>query len=222
MFSGVTGNPLVLFAHGVFPFPHLFYSGLLDVPRCRCYDQHCVETRSAPPLHPHPPAAPQPLSLPACRPFWSPPPAEKNDCHNRICLLLCNCLHYTHTSSLGLMLYSILSAFSLSWRLSIIARSSLEALFWAKDDKRQIGFFTWLSAFQTSRDSKSNASVLCHALLMQFVMEHKKNPCCPVYFQSTFSWDFPVMILRCSTFSYCQWNCNSMNLNVVSKAFDTV
>lgn len=33
------------------------------------------------------------------------------------------------TSSLGLMLYSILSAFSLSWRLSMIARSSLEALF---------------------------------------------------------------------------------------------
>lgn len=162
MFSGVTGNPLVLFAHGVFPFPHLFYSSLLDVLRCRCYDQHCVETRSAPPLHPHPPAAPQPLSLPACRPFWSPPPAEKDDCHNSTCSLLCNCLHCTHTSSLGLMLYSILSAFSLSWRLSIIARSSLEALFWAKDDKRQIGFFTWLSAFQTSRDSKSNASVLSH------------------------------------------------------------
>lgn len=33
------------------------------------------------------------------------------------------------TSSLGLMLYRILSAFSLSWRLSMIARSSLEALF---------------------------------------------------------------------------------------------
>ncbi len=36
------------------------------------------------------------------------------------------------TSSLGLMLYSILSAFSLSWRLSIIARRSLEALFYKR------------------------------------------------------------------------------------------
>lgn len=34
-----------------------------------------------------------------------------------------------HTSSFGRMLYRILSAVSLSWRLSIIARRSLEALF---------------------------------------------------------------------------------------------
>lgn len=37
-----------------------------------------------------------------------------------------------HTSSFGLMLYRILSAVSLSWRLSIIARRSLEALFCKK------------------------------------------------------------------------------------------
>lgn len=39
------------------------------------------------------------------------------------------------TSSLGLMLYRILSAVSLSWRLSIIARRSLEALFCKKTHK---------------------------------------------------------------------------------------
>lgn len=55
----------------------ILVGGLLDVPRCRYYDQHCVEMQSAPPLHPHPPAAPPPLSHPACRPFWSLPPARK-------------------------------------------------------------------------------------------------------------------------------------------------
>lgn len=40
------------------------------------------------------------------------------------------------TSSLGLILYRILSAFSLSWRLSIIASSSLDALFWTGEKER--------------------------------------------------------------------------------------
>lgn len=52
--------------------------------------------------------------------------------HN-IHLILLDDLHdVTRTSSLGLMLYSILSAFSLSWRLSIIARRSFEALFYER------------------------------------------------------------------------------------------
>lgn len=48
---------------------------LLDVPRCRCYDQHCVVRQNAPLPHLRPPLALPPLSHPACRPFWSPPPA---------------------------------------------------------------------------------------------------------------------------------------------------
>lgn len=43
-----------------------------------------------------------------------------------------------HTSSFGLMLYRILSAVSLSWRLSIIARRSLEALFCEKNTKESL------------------------------------------------------------------------------------
>lgn len=40
------------------------------------------------------------------------------------------------TSSLGLMLYRILSAFSLSCLLSMIAKSSFEALFWKEGKKK--------------------------------------------------------------------------------------
>lgn len=40
------------------------------------------------------------------------------------------------TSSLGLILYRILSAFSLSCRLSMIASSSLDALFWTGEKER--------------------------------------------------------------------------------------
>lgn len=40
------------------------------------------------------------------------------------------------TSSLGLILYRIRSAFSLSWRLSIMASSSLDALFWTGEKER--------------------------------------------------------------------------------------
>lgn len=42
------------------------------------------------------------------------------------------------TSSFGLMLYRILSAVSLSWRLSIIARRSLEALFCKKPQRNNL------------------------------------------------------------------------------------
>lgn len=56
--------------------------------------------------------------------YWS-----SDNIHLTLCDDTCGVIH---TSSLGLMLYSILSAFSLSWRLSIIARRSLEALFWEK------------------------------------------------------------------------------------------
>lgn len=79
--------------------------------------------------------------------------------HN-IPLILSDDLHdVARTSSLGLMLYSILSAFSLSWRLSIIARRSLEALFYGKMERVQITAQNQLrlcenshlcSAFQTS------------------------------------------------------------------------
>lgn len=56
-------------------FSHTLCS-LLDVPRCRCYDQHCVVRQNAPLPHLHPPLVLPPLSHPACRPFWSPPPAR--------------------------------------------------------------------------------------------------------------------------------------------------
>lgn len=143
LFVGVSVSALILSIVG----------GLLDVPRCRCYDQHCVVMLSAPPLHPPLPAAPPPLSHPACRPFWSLPPAwtltVRRVTYNTVACFL-GCLR---TSSLGLMLYSILSAFSLSWRLSIIASSSLEALF-CKSKHNQLRFIlpTWCSTFQTEEE----------------------------------------------------------------------
>uniref|UniRef100_A0A3P8U0R2 Uncharacterized protein n=1 Tax=Amphiprion percula TaxID=161767 RepID=A0A3P8U0R2_AMPPE len=48
------------------------------VPRCRYYDQRCVEMQSAPPLHPHPPVAPPPLSH----------PVTSIDCHSGFDFLL--------------------------------------------------------------------------------------------------------------------------------------
>ena len=132
---------------------------LLDVPRCRYYDQRYAERQSAPPLHPHPPVAPPPLSPPACRPFLSLPPARcRLSESNHVSLIILNLSEVIRTSSLGLMLYSILSAFSLSWRLSIIARRSLEALFykkmrgcrkWRKQINLRYILSTWWSTFQT-------------------------------------------------------------------------
>lgn len=65
----------VTIAIGKRTFRHSFCF-LLDVPRCRCYGQHCVVMQNAPPHHLHPPLALPPRSHPACRPFWSPPPAR--------------------------------------------------------------------------------------------------------------------------------------------------
>lgn len=48
-------------------------------------------------------------------------------------ILMCSNYLRTLTNCLGLMLYKILSAFSLSPRLSMIAKRSFDASFWKKN-----------------------------------------------------------------------------------------
>lgn len=116
--------------------------------KCRyCVPHFGGKQHRVPPLPRYPPPrlCLQPLPRPADRPSLLPPPEHTNtplwywttleiarfylrckeqlgkgkDAHQQIL-----------TSSLGLILYRILSAFSLSWRLSMMASSSLDALFW--------------------------------------------------------------------------------------------
>ncbi len=125
-----------------------------DVQGYRCCVQHCV-VRQHGPLH-SPDPHPQTLLPPAGRPFSSPPPWTWTHTAGVVQMLWPKNFYglisvYTEwlqdtfkattepgctgiitnilTSSFGLMLYRILSAFSLSWRLSMMARSSLDALF---------------------------------------------------------------------------------------------
>lgn len=130
--------------------------GVPDVQGYRCCVQHCVAKQHGP-LH-SPVPHPHILSPPVGRPFSSPPPWTGTHTARVVQMLypknvnvdgllsvyiewlqcivkamseagysgiITNIL----TSSFGLMLYRILSAFSLSWRLSMMASSSLDALF---------------------------------------------------------------------------------------------
>lgn len=121
----------------------------------RCCVQHCVVKPHGPLRSPVP--HPQTLSPPAGRPFSSPPPwtwthtagvqmlYPKNvNVYGLLSVFIewlqdivkamseagySGIITNILTSSFGLMLYRILSAFSLSWRLSMMASSSLDALF---------------------------------------------------------------------------------------------
>lgn len=164
-------------------FRHSFWF-LPDVPGCRCYGQHCAARQSAPPRHPHPPPALPPRSHPACRPFWSPPPARTQPVkQHQLKAQRRTRTRDMHTSSLGLMLYRILSAVSLSWRLSIIARRSLEALFCQRKHKG-VTFFEWFIVksmcgahiqYESAITLRKSCSLYARQVAVSLMMSHKQD-----------------------------------------------
>lgn len=99
-------------------------------PGCRCCVQPPEET--PPPPHPH-------TRSPDGRPSLSPPPAHTHTVTQNRPGSLDSCFQVlVLTSSRGRRLKRIRSAFSLSWRLSIRASSSLEALSWQPGRKQEV------------------------------------------------------------------------------------